>query len=50
MVLDRLRVNVVAAVGAAEALEWWVEDHLSRYMVVSGVPEENWATSGWAGV
>ena len=49
-VLDRLRVNVVAVVGAAEVVEWWVEDHLSRYVVVGGIPEENWAASGWEGV
>ena len=49
-VLDRLRVNVVVAVGAAEVVDWWVEDHLSRYMVVGGIPEEIWAASGWEGV
>ena len=49
-VLDRLRVNVVAAVGAAEVVDWWVEDHLSKYVVVGGIPEENWAASGWDGV
>ena len=49
-VLDRLRVNIVAAVGTAEVVDWWVEDHLSRYVVVGGVPEENWAASGGEGV
>ena len=49
-VVDRLRVNVVAAVGAAEVVEWRVEDHLSRYVVVGGILEENWAASGWDGV
>ena len=49
-VLDRLRVNVVAAVGAAEVVDWWVEDHLSKYVTVGGIPEENWAASGWEGV
>ena len=49
-VLDRLRVNVVVVVGAAEVVDWWVEDHLSKYMVVGGIPEENWAACGWEGV
>ena len=49
-VLGRLRVNVVAAVGEEEVVDWWVEDHLSRYVVVGGIPEENWAASGWEGV
>ena len=49
-VLDRLRVNVAVAVDAAEVVDWWVEDHLSRYVVVGGIPEENWAASGWEGV
>ena len=41
---------MAAAVGAAEVVDWWVEDHLSRYVVVVGIPEENWAASGWKGV
>ena len=49
-VLDYLRVNVTVAVGAAEVVDWWVEDHLSRYVVVGGIPEENWAACGWDGV
>ena len=49
-VLDRLRVNVVASVGTAEVVDWWVEDRLSRYVVVGGIPEEFWAASGWEGV
>ena len=49
-VLDRLRVSVVAAVSAAAVVDWWVEDHLSKYVVVSGIPEENWAASGWQGI
>ena len=49
-VLDRLRVNVVAVVGAAEVVDWWVENHLAWYVVVGGIPEENWAASGWEGV
>ena len=48
--LDRLRVNIVAAVGMSEVVDWWVEDHLSRYVVVGGILEENWAASGWEGV
>ena len=48
--LNRLNVNVVASVGAAEVLDWWVEDHLSGYVVVGGIPEENSAASGWEGV
>ena len=27
-----------------------MEDHLSRYVVVGGIPEEVWAASGWEGV
>ena len=27
-----------------------MEDHLSKYVVVGGIPEENWAASGWEGV
>ena len=49
-VMDRLRVNVIVAVGPAEVVDWWVEDHLSKYIVVGGIPEENWAASGWEGV
>ena len=49
-VLDRLRVNVVVAVGPTEVVDWWVEDHLSKYVVVGGIPEENWAAGGWEGV
>ena len=36
-VLDRLRVNVAAAVDEAEVVAGWVEDHLSRYVVVGGI-------------
>ena len=25
-------------------------DHLSKYVVVGGIPQENWAASGWEGV
>ena len=49
-VLDRLRVNVVVAVGATEVIDWWVQNHLSRYVVVRGIPEESWATSGWEAI
>ena len=49
-VWERLKMNVVAAVGIVEAVDWWVEDHLPRYVVVGGIPEENWAASGWEGV
>ena len=49
-VVDQLRVSIVAAVSAAEVVDWWVEDHLLKYVVVVGVPEGNWATSGWEGV
>ena len=48
--LDHLRVKVAVVVGAAEVVAWWVEDHLSRYVVVGGISEENWAASGWDGV
>ena len=27
-----------------------MEDHLSRYVLVVGIPEKNWAASGWEGV
>ena len=47
VVLDYLRMNVVVVVDAAEVVDLWVEDHLSRYVVVGGIPEENWAASGW---
>ena len=50
VVLERLRVNVAAAVDATEVVDWWVESHLSRYVVVGGIPEENWAACGWDGV
>ena len=50
VVLDRLRVNVVVAVGTAEVVDWWVEGHLSRYVMVVGISEENWVASGWEGV
>ena len=49
-VVSLLRVNVAAAVGEAEVVDWWAEDHLSKYVVVGGVPEENWAASGWEGI
>ena len=49
-VLDRLMVNVVVVVGAAEVVDWWVEDQLSRYVVVGGIPKVNWTASGWVGV
>ena len=50
VVLDRLRVCVEASVGTEEVVDWWVEDHLSRYMGVGGILEENWAASRWEGV
>ena len=46
-VVDRLRGSIVAAVCADEVVDWWVEDYLSWYVVVGGIPEENWAASGW---
>ena len=49
-VVDLLKVNVVAAVVTAEVVDWRVVDHLSRYVEVVGIPEENWTTSGWEGV
>ena len=49
-VVDRLRVNVMAAVGKADVVDWWMENRLSRYVVVGGIAEENWAASGWGGV
>ena len=49
-VVDWLRVNIAAVVGTADVVDWWVEDHLSRYVVVGGIPKGNWAVSGWEGV
>ena len=46
MVLDRLRVCVEAMVGTGEVVDWWVEDHLLRHVVVGSIPEEIWAASG----
>ena len=48
-VVDWLLVGVEAVVGSPEVVCWWVKDHLSRYVVVSGVPEENKAASRWEG-
>ena len=45
VVLDRLRVSDMTAVGATEVVDWWVEDHLSHYVVVGGIHEENWMSS-----
>ena len=33
-----LRVGVEAVVGPGEVVCWWVEDHLSKYVVVRGIP------------
>ena len=49
-VVNRVKVCVEATVSTAEVVGWWVEDYLSKYMVVGGIPEENWAASGWEGV
>ena len=49
-VVYHLKVCVESMVGTSEVVDWWVEDHLPRYVVVGGIPEENWAASGWEGV
>ena len=49
-VASRLKVCVEAAVGTGKVVDWWVEDHLSKHVVVKGILEENWATCGWVGV
>ena len=46
-VLSDLSVCVESIVGTAEVLCWWVEDHLSKYVVVGDIPEINWAAGGW---
>ena len=50
VVLGDLRVCVESIVGTDEVRCWWVEDYLSKYVVVGGIPEINWAASGWEGV
>ena len=49
-VLDDLRVFMESVVGTAEVMCWWVEDHLSKFVVVGGIPEIYWAASGWEGI
>ena len=37
-VVNRLRVSVESVVGTEEVACWWVEDHLSKYVLVVGIP------------
>ena len=40
-VADRIKVCVEIVLGTGKVVDWWLEDHLSKYVVVWGIPEEN---------